>query len=230
MSFRIEKYHFNRRSILEGLPAKESSLLREKMLRREVKKGLILFTEGSFPKGVYFIQKGRVKIFQTNAQDKEHILCIYSKGESFGYRPILSHEPNPVSAKTLEDCILSFIPASSFIKILNKSSTLSNKLLRALSREYAAWANKTSSFARKKVPERVALSLLILSEKYKVKDRPFVEITISRDDLAGFVGAAKETVVRTLALFKDEKIIKTNMRGDITILRHNELERIVDAL
>src|SRR5574337_331418 len=119
MPFTIEKYHYHRKAILDGLPQKEMAMLHAKMEKREIMKGEVLFTEGSFPRGVFFLLRGLVKIYQTNEEDKENILMIYTKGESFGYRPILSHEPNPVSAKALTDCAFSFIPANAFLKILN---------------------------------------------------------------------------------------------------------------
>lgn len=229
MPFQIEKYHFSRESILHGLPEKESMLLKEVMVHRKLKKGVLIFREGNWPKGVYFIEKGKVKIYQTNSEGKEQILFIYSKGESFGYRPLLSGEPNPVSAKTLEDSVLEFIPGNAFIKALNRSSVLPNKLLRALSREYTVWANQVSSFAQRGVRERVALCLLILSEQYKKETRTDVpvEIPISRDDLANYVGSTKETVVRMLRHFKNEKIILTKGRK-IIILKPKELEKVTD--
>jgi CRP/FNR family transcriptional regulator len=59
----------------------------------------------------------------------------------------------------------------------------------------------------------MALSLLILREKYKKQaDSKVVEITLSRSDLAAFVGTTIETVARIITKLKKEKIIKVNGR------------------
>jgi CRP-like cAMP-binding protein len=55
----------------------------------------------------------------------------------------------------------------------------------------------------------VALSLLILSKIYQNNNEKRAVLSISRNDFAGFVGTAKESLVRTLRFFKDEKIISS---------------------
>lgn len=229
MGFDIEQYHFISGSILEGLPKDELVLLKERMTRRELKKGTVISREGSYPKGVYFLRKGKVKIYQTNLEGKEQIVYIYTKGESFGYRPILCDEPHPVSAKTLEDSVVSFIPLDSFLKVLNKSTVLPNKLLRNLSHEFTVWINRISAFGQKGLKERIALALLILNEKYKKKGKEHrsSEITLSREDFANYVGTSKEPLVRALRNFKDEKLIRTK-GTKIIVLNPAKLERIAE--
>lgn len=59
----------------------------------------------------------------------------------------------------------------------------------------------------------MALSLLILREKYKKQSEGrIVEITLSRSDLAAFVGTTIETVARIITKLKKEKIIKVHGR------------------
>lgn len=228
MRFDIKKYHFISGSILEGLPKNELALLKERMIRKELKKDTFIFREGSYPKGVYFLRRGKVKIYQTGVEGKEQIAYIYTKGETFGYRPILCDGTHPASAKTLEDSVVSFIPLDSFRKVLSQSPTLSNKLLRNLSHEFAVWINRISAFGQKGLRERIALSLLILNEKYKRKGKEHrVEISLSRDDFANYVGTSIEPLVRVLRSFKDEKLIRTKGRK-IIVLDTRKLEKIAE--
>ncbi|MBN8702129.1 MAG: Crp/Fnr family transcriptional regulator [Bacteroidetes bacterium] len=228
MSLSIEKYYFKPISIIEGLSPEHANFLIRKMQRLEIKKGKILFKEGAYPRGVFILRKGKVKIFQTNKEGKEQIMYFYKKGEVFGYRPILSNETNPVSAQTLEDCVVSFIPKNSFIQILNSSVFLSNKLLANLAFEFTVWVNKVSVFTQQPVKERVALSLLILEEKYRLENSSkLATINLSRDDIASYVGTAKETLVRVLKEFKEKKYIESKGRR-ITILSLKGLEKIIN--
>lgn len=231
MSFKIDKFHFISGSILEGLPYDDLMVLKQSMVRKEMKAGTVIFREGSYPKGVYFLRRGKVKIFQTNADGREQIAYIYTTGETFGYRPILCQQAHPVSAKALVDCVISFIPLSAFLQVLNRSTILSNKLLRNLSHEFSVWINRLTVFNHKELKEKVAISLLILNEKYKRKNqqrRP-VEITLSREDFANYVGTTVEPLVRALRYFKDIKAISAKGRK-IIILNTQELERIADML
>jgi CRP-like cAMP-binding protein len=229
LTFKLEKYHFKTESILEGLPAKEFRLLKQDMERLEIKKNKTIYREGSYSKGAYILRKGKIKIYQTNKEGKEQIAYIYRKGEIMGYRPLLCEEVHPVSAATLEDCVISFIPKKLFLHALEESPVLARRLLNNLSHEFTVWINKLSLFAQQPVKERVALSLLIINEKYKKESNSTkpVSINLSRDDIANYVGTTTETLVRILRHLKDEYIITTSGRK-ITILKPKELEKIAD--
>lgn len=227
MTFNIEQYHFKTDSILSGLPAKDLRLLKQDMQRIEIKKGEILYTAGSFSKGVYILRKGKVKIYKTNKDGKEQIVYIYRKGEVMGYRPLLCQETHPVSATALEDCIVSFIPKKYFLHVIDQSSVFSTRILTNLAHEFSVWINKLTIFAQQPVKERLVLSLLILNEKYKKdgKEHLPVILNLSREDLANYVGTTIETLVRMLRQLKDEKIILTHGRK-IVILKPEELEKM----
>ena len=228
MAFKLEKYHFKTDSILEGLPSKEFRLLKQDMERLEFPKGRLIYKEGNFSKGAYILRKGKIKIYQTNKEGKEQLVYIYRKGEIMGYRPLLCEESHPVSASALEDCVISFIPKKYFLDALSASPILSRRLLTNLSHEFTVWVNKISIFAQQPVKERIAISLLILNEKYRNAEKKGpVTINLSREDIANYVGTTVETLVRILRHFKDEKIIETKGRK-IIILNPIQLEKIAD--
>lgn len=207
----IENYHLKSSSLFDFLSNQEVKLVKSKLIRKEFLKGEYLFKEKSFSKGIYIVRKGKVKIFQMNNEGKQSIVYIYKKGDYFGYRPILANEPHPVSAVAMDSTVVSFIPREFFISLLEKSTTLATELLHTLSKEFSVWINKMTVFSQYGVRERVALSLLILTKVYQQqeeKSKP-VLIAINREDFAGFVGTAKETLVRMLRTFKDEGIIMT---------------------
>lgn len=211
MEFNIEKYHLKSSSLFDFLTKEEAFLIKSKMLRKEFLKGEYLFKEKSFSNGIYIIKKGKVKIFQTNREGKQSIVYIYKKGDYFGYRPLLAEEPHPVSAMAMDKVVVSFIPRELFIVMINESSYLARMLLNILSKEFSVWINKMTIFSQYAVKERVALSLLILNKVYQRKNENInsIKIAIGRDDFAGFVGTAKETLVRMLRTFKNKNIITT---------------------
>jgi len=173
-----------------------------------------LFKEGSIPNMVFILKKGKVKIFQTTENGDEQIVYIYEPGDIFGYRPLLCNERHPVTARTLEESVLVCIPRSRFQELLELSPVLSRILLRNLSSEFSVWINYITTFAQYSVKERLALSLLILTEKYKKsKDSKLVEISLSRKDLASFAGTSIETVARMLTKFKNDKIIRLRKKN-----------------
>ncbi len=229
--FDIEKYHLKSSSLFDFLSNEETEMIKSRMTRKEYVKGEYLFKQASYSKGIYIIRKGKVKIFQTNSDGKQSIVYIYKTRDFFGYRPLLGEEPHPVSAVAMDNTIVSFIPADLFLNILTSSSSLAKKLLINLSKEFSVWINKTTIFSQYGVKERVALSLLILNKVYQRSDEDSrsVFISINRDDFASFVGTAKETLVRMLRTFKDEKII-TSKGTKITILKSRTLLNMVSEM
>jgi CRP-like cAMP-binding protein len=230
MSFSIVKYHFITGSLLEGLPREEFRLMRGSMQRLEYKRGKVLYPEGSYSKGVYIVRKGKIKIYQVNKDGKEQIAYIYGKGEIMGYRPLLCNETHPVSACALEDSVVSFIPKKIFLGVIDASPALAHRLLVNLSHEFSVLINKITVFAQQPVRSRVALSLLILNEKYRNprSKAKHVTINLSREDLANFSGTTIESLVRVLRSLKDERIIQAKGRR-IVILQPPKLEEIADT-
>jgi CRP-like cAMP-binding protein len=228
MAFSIHKYHFNSELILEDLPENESSFLEENMKRLEIKKGKVIFREGTFSKGLYLLRKGKVKLVQSNHSDRSSIAYIFRKGELFGYRPLLCDEPHPTSGVTLEDCVILFISKKHFLQALDNSPVFMRKLLVNLSHEFSVLIHQVAVFSQQPVRQRVALTLRILNEKYRKEEKEFpVTINLSRDDIAGYAGTSIETLVRMLRQFKDEKILRTEGRR-IIILKPKELEKIAE--
>lgn len=212
--FPIDKFHFRSNSILEGLPKEELTYLESKMISHKYKRGQNIFVEGTVPNGIYYLKKGKVKKYKSDQEGKQQIIYVCNEGELLGYPALLCDEPYPDSAAALEESHVNFIPKKDFLSVLDQSPELSKKLLINLSHEFGVLVNSIATFAHKSVRERLALSLLILKDKYRVngqKDNP-VEIVLPREDLANIIGVALETLVRLLHNFKDEGLIETEGR------------------
>lgn len=217
IDFPYDKYSFLSDSIFKGLPENDLEALNKNMTTHNYKKGEILFREGSYPTGIFFIKKGKVKKYKTDTSGREQIFYVCRKGELLGYHALISEEKYVDSAGTIEDSIISFIPKDDFLKVIRESPFLSQRLLKIISHEFGVLVNGIAVFAQKTVRERLALSLLLLRDKYKKEnqDKP-VELNLSREDLSKFVGTARETLGRLLHDFREEGLIE--IKGRIIIL------------
>lgn len=229
IGFQINKFHFRSDSVLDGLPKADLDFLTSKMIRTKYRKGKTIFNEGSYPSGIFYIESGKIKKYKADRDGREQIIYICSSGELLGYPALLSEETYSDSATTLEDSTIAFIPKADFLQVLNQSSELATRLLKNLSHEFGVLENSIAAFAHKTVRERVALSLLILKEKFKdkTKENEPVEIILSREDFSNMVGTAVETLVRLLHDFKDEGLIETEGRK-IRVLNAKALVKIAN--
>lgn len=217
--FPIDKWDFKSESVLKDLPPEDIQLLTANKSEQVYKKGEIIFREGGFPSGIFFITAGKVKKYKVNKEGKEQIIYVANTGELIGYHAILADDRYPDSAAALEESKIAFIPREDFLGVLKQSEILNRRLLKTLSHEFAVLANSLSMFAQKSVRERLALQLIVLREKYKVDFQPGkpVEINMSRDDLANLVGTARENIVRVLGEFKEANILQTQGRKIIVL-------------
>lgn len=181
------------------------------------KKNQPLFIEGSYSRGVFCINEGKVKIFSIGENGKEQIIQIAKKGDVVGFQTMFSDEPYRLSATTLEESNICFIKKEDFLSYLNLKPELLKSVLKELSQELGERAQFIKNMAQKSVRERLATILLILNDIYE--DEP---INLTREDLANYVGTATETIIRLLKEFKEEKLIDIQVRK-IEIINRKQL-------
>lgn len=229
IDFPFEDFQFKSDSIFDGLTDDDLSFLKQNMVTHKYKNGEILFREGGYPTGIYYIKSGKVKKYKTDKEGKEQIFYICTKEEILGYHALISGEKYIDTASTIEESEISFIPKDDFLKVVQLSSILSNRLLKVMSHEFSVLVNVLTVHSQKTVRQRLALSLLILRDKFKretIENKP-VELDLSRDDLSKFVGTARETLVRLLRDFKEEGLIEVNGRV-IVLINALELTKIAN--
>ena len=227
--FPIDKWDFKTESVLAELPETDLDLLTAHKSVQTYKKGEVIFREGGFPSGIFYIINGKVKKYKVDKEGKEQIIYVANTGELLGYHAVLSEDRYPDFAAALEESRIAFIPKEDFLEVLEHSEVLSRRLLKTLSHEFAVLANSLTLFAQKSVRERLATQLIVIREKYKVNFHPGmpVEINMSRDDLASLAGTVRENVVRILTEFKQAGIIQTQGRR-IIVLDVNKLISIAN--
>jgi len=99
-------------------------------------------------------------------------------------------------------------------------------MMKNLSHEFGVLVNFIATFTQKTVRERVALTLLILQEKFKydLNENNEIQIILTRADFANIVGTAVATLVRLLHDFKEENLIRTQGRKIIINNKQGLLE------
>ncbi|MEZ4981108.1 MAG: cyclic nucleotide-binding domain-containing protein [Saprospiraceae bacterium] len=191
---------------------------------REYRKKDIIYREGEFPRQLYFVRTGKVKIFKTNEDGKEFITEILKEGEFFGFSDLINGKPYAESASSMEESEITFIPKEDFFQLLFANKDVSSKMIKMLADNIAEREEQLLNLAYNSIRRRVADALLILNERFE-KEGKSTEISILRDDLASMVGTAKETVIRTLTDFKHEGIISIES-GMISIKHLDKLRNM----
>ncbi|RLD80099.1 MAG: Crp/Fnr family transcriptional regulator [Bacteroidetes bacterium] len=189
------------------------------------KRGNIIYQERNRISGVYCISKGIIKLYKTGIDGREQIIRFAQKGDIIGYRSILSQELACTTAKVIEDAVLCFIPANLFFKLVKENSDFSMKIMR-LSLKELGEANKfIIDIAQKTVRERLAEILILLKDTFSLDNDHYLQVSLTREELANLVGTATESVIRLLSEFKSDKYIELNGRR-IKILKIDVLKKL----
>ena len=204
----------------KGIPSLEK--ISEERDVRLYKKKDDIYKEGAYPKGIYFVSKGKVKTFQTSDSGKELITELHKAGDFFGYLALLRDEKYTSSATALEDSEIYMIPKDDFFALIYKNADVSRKFINILSNNLSENEKQLVKLAYNSVRKRVAEALVRLSDKYSDGKEKF-SMNVSREDLANMVGTATETVIRTLSDFKEDKLVEIS-GGTITILDYDKLK------
>jgi len=190
------------------------------------KKKQRIYSEENHPIRLYYVQKGKVKIYRTNDEGKELIMKIANPGNFFGYIAMLENTVYKENAEALEDCEIAAIPKNEFDELLNSNTNVSRKFIKLLANEVAERESQLLHIAYNSLRRKVADALLILKEKYKDEAEAF-SIHLSRENLAAVAGTATESLIRTLTDFKTEHLIEIK-DGRIKILNADKLRLMVN--
>ncbi len=192
---------------------------------RPHKKKENVYFEGGYPKGIFFVNKGKVKTYRANEQGKEFITGLYKEGDFFGYLALLDEGKYSDSATTLEDSEICMIPKEDFFSLIYKNAEISRKFIKMISDNLQEKEEQLVKLAYNSVRKRVAEALTTLYDRYKKEGEAQFSMNISREDLANLAGTATETTIRTLSDFKDEGLI--DIKGSaITVAKYDKLSHM----
>ena len=209
-----------RNCLKEWLPAIASGKRNLKL-----KKGEVLFKEGEPVAGVYFVYSGSVKVYKKWDEEKELIIRFAKGGAMLGHRGLGNNLVYPISAAALEPSVVCFIDSKLFEATLKINAEFTIDLMNFYIQELCESEKKMRNLAHMPVKGRVAEALLHLKALFGEDEKGFINIDLSRQDLASFAGATYETVFRMINELVKEKLIKLSGKR-IAITNHKGLAKL----
>lgn len=201
----------------------------DSIIRRShpLKKGATLFHQGADFQAVYAVRSGSLKTFTVADDGSEQITGFYLPGELVGLDAI-NDNIHPCTSKALETTSYCEIPFVQLESLSGELPSLRRQLLKIMSKEITHDANLLMLLGKKTAEERLASLLLSLSTR--LKNRGFSEtefnLSMSRNDIANYLGLAVETISRLFTRFQEQKLIQVEGKF-IHILELDKLKNMV---
>lgn len=192
----------------------------------DYKKKHVLYSEGQRPKFVYFIVSGKVKTSKVNNDGKELITNIYGPGEFLGFLPILEEVNYTDNAQILENAKLMLIPKEDFLQLITNDLQIARQFIKLITHNFIEKEEDLLNFAYNSLRRKVAYGLIQLFDKEKDNMQGGKKaIDLTRKNMAHAIGVATESLIRTLADFKDEGLIDLD-DGNVLLLNEKKLRNL----
>ncbi|PWD99896.1 Crp/Fnr family transcriptional regulator [Marinilabilia rubra] len=182
------------------------------------KKGEVIFKEDSPINQVKIVIKGLIKVCRNQTPSKPLIIQLQGEGEYLELSSVFNNRNHSVTAVAIENTVIHHIAIQTFFTLYHNNPSFNEEISRKIAHSNQYLLKQLIARSIKRLPGRVADAILYF---YKLnKQSPSFTLPLSRPEMAQFVGTTKESLIRTLMEFKNDKIIDLEDR-DLTI---NSLE------
>lgn len=172
--------------------------LAQQAVRRTFAPGETLFLAGEPSAGLWLIERGRVKVYKTTAEGREHVLHLLGPGDTFNDTPALDGGPNVASAMALTNGVAWVLTAAALQAALAENHELALGIIQGLNRRIRQLVLQIEDLALRPVTARLARFLL------EQKENPSLSgPAVTRALIATHLGATPETVSRALRTLEE---------------------------
>lgn len=212
--------------IFSSLTSEELSKVATLIVKRKYEKGELIIIEESYLENLIIIDKGKVKVFRYTIEGKEQILYIFDQGDFFGEKNLLNNQQSTYNVEALETTYICMINKNDFQKLLINYPKIGIKIIEELCNRMEKIESSVQNMGTKNVEWRINSLLLEFAERYGKKhpNGIIVQLPLSREGIANYIGTARETVSRKLSVLQDEGVIDMIGNKRILILNMNALK------
>jgi CRP/FNR family cyclic AMP-dependent transcriptional regulator len=179
----------------------------------------IVFQEGDPANAVYAVVRGQIRIEVSTPSGGRLVMALKDPGDLVGEFGALDGRPRSARAVTVGDTELRQIPVDEFQSRLELDGVLAVRLLRTLSEQLRTAVDRTTARNSADTISRLAGQLITLAERFgEVADSDVpVDLELTQDDLAGWIGATREATARSLRRLREAGCVSTGRRR-VTLL------------
>jgi CRP/FNR family transcriptional regulator len=211
--------------IFSPLDASELRQVTELIVQKKFGKDAYIIMEGDIPRDFFIVSSGRVKVYGYSPEGREQIMYVLNKGDFFGERYLVRDKSAGFYVQAVEDTVLCTIDSRKFRDLLARYPAMGLKIMEVLCDRLERMESMLCRISPREVDSRISMLLLELSQKFGRRENGavLIELPMSREEMAGSIGVARETVSRKLASLKREGIIDILEKRRILILNEDAL-------
>ena len=193
--------------LFAGLPPADLLTIAKITVTKRLAKGEFLFHEGDASQGFFIVQSGVINIHRLSPAGREQVIHIFGAGESFAEATLATDTGYPADACALEPAQVLLVQKADFVALLRRQPELALRMLSSMSQHLRLLVSLIEDLTSKDVETRLA-HWLIKRCPQPDSERPVtIELSVTKRVLAAELGTVSETFSRTLAKFREQKLL-----------------------
>jgi len=193
--------------LFSGLAAEDLALIAGFTQPLPLAKDEYLFREGEPSRGCYLVQSGAINVHKVNAAGKEQVIHVFRPGESLAEASLASPTGYPANARAVEPSVVLLIPKAPLLELIGRRPDLALRMLGSMSTHLRVLVGMLDDLTLKDVETRLLNWLVKHARDAK---GGLIQLRGTKRVLAAELGTSSETLSRTLARLRDEKLISVS--------------------
>ena len=173
-----------------------------------------IFSQGEVADGVFFIQKGKVKITVLSEHGKEAVVGIFAEGQFFGEGCLEGAELRTSTSQAMEECLITSITKPAMLAALNAEPKFSEFFINYLLTRNSRIEDDLIDQLFNSSERRLARLLLLLANFGGEGAQP-TPITLSQETLAEMIGTTRSRVSFFMNKFRNQGFIDYNGKIEV---------------
>src|SRR5574341_185446 len=209
---KLDPANLRRVSVFKDATDEDLKLFIEKGILRSIEEGEFFFFQGDPAKYLYVLITGRAKLLQSSLSGQQVNLRTINEWQVFGalgaVRPNATY---PVTAQAMEPSTALAVESSFLKEMMQSRPYLNVGLMQLMTGYIMEMQERYRELATERVERRIALTVLRLARqigKRLEEDKPIVELSLSRQDIAEAAGTTLFTVSRVLAEWERQGLVE----------------------
>jgi CRP-like cAMP-binding protein len=174
--------------------------------------GRAIFAKGSPGRSMMAIITGGVRISTPSPAGPDIVLTILGAGEVFGEIALIDGADRTADATAISDCELLVLDHRDFIPFLERRADLCILFLKLLCQRLRHTDKQFEEAMFGRLDGRIAMALIRLARGASPGDEGGVTLRITQQELAGMVGAARESVNKQLHVWQKDGVLRLGKR------------------
>ena len=198
-----------RSDFLGNLAAAHRQALFALGVHRTYSKGGYVFRVADPGENVYFLESGRIKIYQPSGTGREVILWFCLAGEIFGLAEVARGGGRVVSAVACEKSAVLAVSQEAFKEFVASHPDAALLSLQVLSSRLRGLSDVLVNLVSDDVDIRIAKLILRLGARYGRRQRGVIhlDIPLTHQEIADMVGTTRQTVTSVLSQLKRQGVL-----------------------